>query len=397
MDYYHKYIKYKAKYLSLKIRGEHNIPKNEISLSQMNDRKHAIFMFCILKDHYVLGACITAFVHKSMMKKQGIKNIDLVMMCDDYIYKKYKDTLEQYFDRVINIKLRYFEPANKYLYPKSKYSSWIGYSVNKWECLKYTEYDKILFLDIDIMVSSPKFYNVFTFDTPALYIVPHPGHACENSKQFKSYQGEMTYDSYIKNYEKYGTLNGGILLLEPNLNTYDEYVKMTNNLYKDGIYSTITSGPDETSLFYYFMSKKIPVYDICVDYVVVPWDDKQYVSVAKSYNFLSFVKPWTKPKFLSWEEEMIWRDVYDSMPHKGKVKDLFKDTIEESITQYKSYQDDKKRKYYNDYYIKKYRNEVSEIIESERKFEKIMELDRKITITRYGILKTDDITQVTNL
>ena len=54
--------------------------------------KYAIFMMCILKEHYVIGSCIAAFNHRQYINKTN-KNIDLVIMCDNLIYSKYKDSL----------------------------------------------------------------------------------------------------------------------------------------------------------------------------------------------------------------------------------------------------------------------------------------------------------------
>lgn len=384
MSYYYKYKEYKNKYLELK--NNYNLNKN---------KKFSIVMFCILKDHYVLGACIAAYIHKLFINKLGTGNIDLVIMCDDYIYDKYKNTLEYYFDKVIKIKLRYFKPSDKYNYAKEKYSTWIGYSLNKWQCLKFTEYNKILFLDIDILPNSIKFYTLFNFKTPAVHIRSMPNYICSNSKLIKHVSDtNISFDNYIKNIHNYGSVDGGIVLLEPSMDVYNKYVNFTDNLFKDGIYSSFGSGPDETSIFYYFMSRKIPIYDICVDYLVVPWDDTKYVKYAKSYNFLSFIKPWTKPKFLSWDEEILWRDIYDNMPHGDKLETLFKNTLEESINIYLSHSNKNRKKYYNQDYIKKYPNEVNNIFKAHKRFEKIMKLDEKIKTDGYGILKTDEIINI---
>lgn len=356
--------------------------------------KYAIFMMCILKDHYVLGACISAFAHRSLLKARGLTNVDLVIMCDDYIYEKYNRVLEYYFDRVINIKLSHYEISKKYVFAYDKYSSWIGYSLNKWQCLKYTEYNKILFLDIDILASTLKFYDLFTFNTPALYITSNPSHQaqCANSKEYY-YKNIGTYDDYILNYTKYGSIDGGISLLEPSLATYDKYDVMTKKLYGNGIYSSERTGPDETSLFYYFVSNKTHIYDICVDYAVIPWDNRKYVNVAKSYNFLALVKPWNKPKYLSWDEEIVWRDIYDKMPHVDGLEELFTDTIVQGVKLFASYNIGKQRHIYNDKHILVYADEVDEITKASDtdKFDKIIRLDKKITNDGHGILLTNEL------
>jgi len=106
-------------------------------------------------------------------------------MCDEYIFNKYYDLLKQYFDKLKILKLINYpldakqNPENsnsnsnsdsdedlltktvrkKYYFPKEKYASWISYSTNKWRCLKLTKYEKVLFMDIDMLPSQIEFYN----------------------------------------------------------------------------------------------------------------------------------------------------------------------------------------------------------------------------------------------
>ena len=58
----------------------------------------------MLKDHYVVAACISAFAHKSIINHYNL-DIELIIMCDEYIYKKYKSILKYYFDKVKKIDL----------------------------------------------------------------------------------------------------------------------------------------------------------------------------------------------------------------------------------------------------------------------------------------------------
>ena len=49
-----------------------------------------------------------------------------------------------------------------------KYSEWMKYSISKWNIFKYDQFDKILFLDIDILTINKNFYNIFNLKTPAV-------------------------------------------------------------------------------------------------------------------------------------------------------------------------------------------------------------------------------------
>src|SRR5271155_3751950 len=96
------YINNKKDYLNLKLAfksgGSNDSIKNET-------KKYAVVMLCMLRSHYVLGACISAFAHKFILKRKNITDVDLVIMCDDVIYENHGDLLRKYFDIVEKINI----------------------------------------------------------------------------------------------------------------------------------------------------------------------------------------------------------------------------------------------------------------------------------------------------
>jgi hypothetical protein len=285
-------------------------------------KKNAIFMMCIINQNYVLAACIAAYCHRKLLETAKIKDqTDIAIMCDHDIYDRYHDTLNHplFFDVVQKIDLRTFEISEHYQYSKEKYSSWIGSSLNKWQIFKYEEYSKILFVDISLLPVDAKLYDIFELPTPSVYVHKRKNEL-NNSKDLKCKDGliinhpkksTLTYDEYLKNEDTYGLIQGALTLIKPSKKFYDEYVELTNDIYKNGIYSIYKAGPDETSLCYLFLYKDINMYSICHDNALIPWDEPILINIAKSYVFSSMYKPWTKPKVLSWPEEILWRDIYD--------------------------------------------------------------------------------------
>jgi hypothetical protein len=319
-------------------------------------KEYAIVMLCMLKNHYVLGACIAAFTHKFILTQNNIENIDLVIMCDNVIYTRYKSLLSRYFDRVEKINLDKFSLSKKYRFTErwiAKYG-WINYSTNKWQCLKLVDYKKILFIDIDILPVSDKFYKIFSQNTPSFsnhYIVndrlkidenikneniKNENIKNENDKDVKN--NDKIYDplNKINSYDEYTkmksiqTLNGGLVLLKPDIKVYDKYKDFIGKIFNHGLFSPMVSGPDESSLFYFYtkIHPEKMFYKISKKYQVTPWDDpEKYLCTALSYNFVSYVKPWLKPKFLTWPEENIWRDIYEKIPFNKALSDLLKESI----------------------------------------------------------------------
>jgi len=314
----------------------------------MSINKYAIVSLCMLNEHYIIGACISAFVHKFFTKS---KKIDLVIMCDENIYSKYYDVLSKYYDKIKKIELDYYPIYEDFKYPKEKYVSWVSYSTNKWKCLDYDEYDKILFLDVDMLPANPKFYDIFDFKTPAIKrcrMTPHK--SIINVEKFKPDIGK-DYDDFVYNYANtIGTMDGGIVLLSPSKKLYKKYQELVKELFKNkGIYSSNTSFPDETSLFYFLNREKKKFYTIPDKYSVIPWYDKstpekQNYETALLYNYNGFYKPWIKGRILQYPEELLWHDIFDIMKVDNKLDILYKKVIVEHYQETFLKLDDRQRK-----------------------------------------------------
>ena len=355
----------------------------------------AIVMMCILKRLYVIGGCMAAWTHKKMLLEYYKKNtdisIDLVIMCDKEIYKAYKGLLKLYFDKVKKIKLRNynFDITKHSDTWKSKYSDWIGMSVNKWQCMKYTDYDKVLFLDIDILPITYDFYNLFKIKTPAFNLINIQNKEKWNEIEKECQDGMITRYNFPSYNEMISTMkwsaNGGLVLLKPSKKKYKKYFNFIDNEIKNNMKSSLSSGPDETTLLYFF-SKKF--YRICSDNNVPPWDipnPTHYIKKAKSINYLGKIKPWAKPLFYMWEEEMIWKDIYNIMEHNNQLDKLYKMILEEGMINCNK---NKKVLCKNNMYL-------LERTANPKSFEQISNIENKVIRKKgYGIIDIKDLKNI---
>lgn len=376
-------------------------------------KKNAIFMMCIVADHYVLGACIASYCHRIFLEKLNVKDqIDIVMMCDDYIYDKYNKLLldKMFFDKVIKIKeLHKYDIADRYEMA-DKYRHWIGMSLNKWQVLNHTEYHKIMFVDIALIPVRTDFYKLFRKDVPAFIVRNKNKHNAYKFHPVDKPKSDLSFDDFLENNREYGTIYGKLAMLKPSIRDYDDYRKKMDLLFDNvdnvndlhnqnknmkretnkikymepvghselyqqifdgelinenkktelkreqgGIYSLYISSPDETTIFYYFLTKNTgDVYSIPKTYAVVPWETPNIVSNAKTYSYTSMIKPWTKPNFLSWDEELLWYDLYkiiiqriDNNNNKKMLIDLHNTTILNSYIKYKDSNEEQQKKYYH--------------------------------------------------
>ena len=276
--------------------------------------KNAIGIIIFKNPLYLVGACLSAWTHRKFIMDLNL-DIQLVAMVDEQMYK-YKEELEKYFDHIELIKLREMKlnPEYKIIY---KYSEWMKYSISKWEILKLDMYNKILFLDIDILPINDKFYDVFDFNTPAIMIrgVNLEQNTIISSKIFFEDIdiNKITNEDYWNiSLKLKQSLDAGFILLEPNVELYEEYFRFIkiceNNL---GYISKYDSGIDETTmLLFLFIYKKINVYLIPYNYAPIPWDKFPYdKDQIKGINFISMIKPWIKLPMIQWSDENIWHKI----------------------------------------------------------------------------------------
>jgi len=285
--------------------------------------KNAICMLIFGNNLYIPGACASAYTHRKFIEKNNLK-IKLVIMIDKTILK-YKKDLEKYFDEVFLIDM--FEvKLNPNYYIIDKYSKWMKYSINKWQILKLTNYDQILFIDIDILPIKSSFYKVFENATPGFLIkgLELNNKIIDKNKILKfGKSDDFNFEScYNFSSKLFKSIDAGIVLIKPNVNLYNEYFEFLKKCAGEKGYISIKdSGVDETSLLIFFMFyKKIPVYSISYEYAVIPWESHKYdKNNVKGINFLAMVKPWTILPMLQWGEQNIW--------HKIVKKAFVKDSI----------------------------------------------------------------------
>jgi hypothetical protein len=244
-------------------------------------------------------------------------------MVNEPIYK-YKDELEKYFDHVVLIDLIEMKLSPKY-YVIKKYSQWMKYSISKWEILNFDEYEKILFLDIDILPMNKKFYDVFSFDTPAIMIrglnlepniLAKPELFLNNPRDYQQNEYNDLATKLVN------SLDAGFILLSPSKKTYKEYInflKICEGL--EGYISKYDSSIDETTLLLFFMFyKKIPVHLIPYNYAPIPWDKFPYdKNKINGINYLSLIKPWVKLPITQWSDENIWHMIAKKALEKHSV------------------------------------------------------------------------------
>lgn len=281
----------------------------------MVKKPNAIAMIIFNNPLYVVGACLSAWVHRQFISKLNL-SIKLVVMINEPIHK-YKLELEKYFDYVEQIELEQIKlnPQYNVIY---KYSEWMEYSISKWVIFKFDKFNKILFVDTDILPSHDDFYDVFNYDTPAIMVrgVNSSSNGLATPELFfDNYQKDVEIDKsdyWNLSYRLKKSLDAGFVLISPNKKLYEEYFKFVKICEgSNGYISKHDSGVDETTLLFFLLFyKKIPTNLIPYNYAPTPWDKYPYdKNKIKGINFVSMVKPWVKLPMIQWADENIWHQI----------------------------------------------------------------------------------------
>lgn len=308
----------------------------------MSNKKYAIVYLLFGKDLYIIGACINAYVNRILTKNR--KEFDLIVMVDKNLMI-YQDILHKFFDRVeeidmfeVNLSKDFADNLNKrYTTGTSKLYA------NKWHCLKFTEYDKILFLDIDLLPVSEKFYSIFDFPTPALDLnitsnvaKPITGNIVKHEDFLPK---NITIDKKLIPKKLNYVINGGIVLISPKEGDFAKYMSYIKSDFQDQeVYAPYGKFPDETSLTLFYTSiKKQDINVIPLNYTTLSWfsDKTKLAHDAYAYNFLYEIKPWVIPLAMCFDEEIIWLWLAKKVYKKDKIlKKIYGVSLVRTIVKY---------------------------------------------------------------
>ncbi len=271
---------------------------------------------------YLTGALCSAYIYKQTMTKKQRETIDVVCLVEERLYTQYKDVLLKVYDNVYSITMDALVLSDEYkhrLSKKGKYTPHLAsLYTNKWKCFNLVEYEKVLFMDMDIIPKQSEFYNVFELPTPAAMINSYP-------IEFKKYPIKMDSSDWFvkpvisknistlvaKNIKH--SINGGIFLFTPSKDLHNSYFRFLKNLQKPLGYSSLTeSFPDETSLILYFAGFLKKIINIIPNIYSQPyWSFKK--GETFSLNYLTPIKPWNIPKQLLYKSDHLWHEVAEKI------------------------------------------------------------------------------------
>jgi lipopolysaccharide biosynthesis glycosyltransferase len=259
------------------------------------------FVFLMFKgDRYLPGVLVTAW----SILRTGTDN-DIICMVTGDVPETAIDEMEKLGIKIHRID--YLQYKTKPMLTKKqrvRYGAWSDVSYTKWQCLGLTQYQKVLFLDADMVVNK-NIDHVFDIPAPAA-VFSHPW--------MKKEENLTISPAWIKKaLTRRGFVNTATcVLLEPNEEHLEIYKAMLDSMQPFGFNSY--SCPDEQSIAYLYsmhgVIDKTSWHNLGTGYAFMEWKYKALgndAPVLEKYitDFMGENKPWEVERG-KWEDLEAW-------------------------------------------------------------------------------------------
>ena len=239
----------------------------ELKLDTTSKPKYAITTLIFGGDAYLPGILLLGSSIRKVMPKAYEKYITLCCMVTNDVSSDAREIISKIYDRVIEVDylqipphlIKHKDPKIRAVYAKT---------FTKLRIFEMTEYDKVLFLDADMLVLKKDFFSLFNLNTPATIFMGKLTNNSrdryfkefkENGRLFKHFQNKYCYWQnnnrrksgpenilhgnripYNKKYENEIVSNGmnietSVLLIKPNNDTMNEIKQYVDNIHKHKI------------------------------------------------------------------------------------------------------------------------------------------------------------------
>jgi hypothetical protein len=297
--------------------------------------KYAITTLLFGDKKYIVGAIISAYLHKLFIEKYNLK-IDLtIMLAEDLI--EYKTELEKYYDKIYVVKL--YETKISEKTDLRRYTKIMKFLPNKAQMFNLVDYEKVLFTDIDFLPIKKDFYDIFNLKTPAYYSVEHSCNEFNqvidknifiNLEKNKKNAIEKNYNQIIKNMKK--SINATLMLIKPSTEDYKKFMFVKELAEKNGGIHTKFNVDEILILTFTIFTTEHKIH--CIP--------RKYRTKAENLNnnvlginFASSIKPWFRFPMLQWTEENIWHIIAKkALKNSDVITNIYITTLIDNLINY---------------------------------------------------------------
>jgi hypothetical protein len=191
-------------------KNQNNLERDKLSRDskQVPIPKYAYITLLMGTNSYFYGALVTGY---SLQKYKVNANIDIVIMITNNVSAYQKNILQKVYDQVIEID---FTEIDKNIIDDLKNTRFMDV-FTKLEALKFTQYSKIIMMDIDMCVLK-NMDHLFDLNSPAASL-----------RNIDLEQGDKIDKKYIysDNQGNVHGINAGLMLLKPSIEEYNDIIK----------------------------------------------------------------------------------------------------------------------------------------------------------------------------
>eukprot|EP00210_Caulerpa_lentillifera_P004961 g4735.t1 len=244
---------------------------------------------------YISGALVLA----SALRRQGTCG-DLVCMVTPDVPQESRTQLMQFFDLVVEVPylmtLALQKQSSRF---DACYSSWLDRCFTKFALFGLVEYEKIVFLDADMLPLEGNFDVLFQCPTPAGICSSVKGRI-ENEKLHGVPLPRLVINESLRNGHGHHGVHGCLLIFKPDLKVYTNLRQMVEEADKYGSMESSVA-PDELMITKYFINDWHHVH---VKYGWVSWADRKDLGVDPCILHYIHQKPWADGQ--SWDDFKYW-------------------------------------------------------------------------------------------
>lgn len=349
----------------------------ELKINNTSNTKYAIVTLLFGNDSYLPGILLLGSSIRKVMQKSYEKHITLCCMITNDISIEASNLISQIYDRVI--KVDYLQiPPNLINHKDTTIRNIYSKTFTKLRIFEMTEYDKVLFLDADMLVLKKDIFSLFNLNTPAAVFLgkltnkPSDRYFkefTENGKLFKQFQNKycnwkgkelhgnlIPYDKYENEKTNDGmNIETSVLLIKPSKYMMNEVIKyleniikkeikikgdteMVSRLFKDKLYAI------EPRFFGRWVNPKIHPELIVLDLYGnqgKPWNTTEFKNFIQ-YGDDSDINYWWKMyisvyknEYETWHNKILDK-LYNSIININDLKNIYKTNINIDIGNYLS-------------------------------------------------------------
>lgn len=296
--------------------------KNEQQAEAKNEprvKKNAIITLVMKGDRYVAGALVFGHSVRNTETK-----CDIVCMVTPDVSDHALQQLSIVFDHVKIVD--YIRAETQRLRNRKiegLYGSWKSIAYTKWNVLQFTEYNKVLFMDSDLIVVK-NIDHLFNLRAPAAtfsisQIYPYAKRGIRNPYMGNIHGRTVKPQTIDKGFRESFVCIGTTVLLEPDMDIFDTYIRMLRRMEPFGIGRCINGSDEQSITWLYHSVLKERWTHIHQAYNMIPWKQSIWLAGCRApfdepfvWHYVCKDKPWEQPKN-AWEDLAAWWSVADSL------------------------------------------------------------------------------------